>query len=58
MLIITKFMIIAIVASETFKFSSNYKKGYMFTISNSVNGDAPWKEEAITGLKNVAKQKG
>jgi hypothetical protein len=51
-------MIIAIVASETFKFSSNYKKGYMFTISNSVNGDAPWKEEAITGLKNVAKQKG
>jgi hypothetical protein len=35
------------------------QKGYMFTIShNCQRRCVPWKEEAIIGLKNAAKQKG
>jgi hypothetical protein len=48
----------SVVAIRVFKIPSNYKKGYMFTISNSDERRCnPWKEEAITGLKNVEKQK-
>jgi hypothetical protein len=46
-------------ALGAFKISAHYKKGYMFTISNSDQRRCnPWKEEAIIGLKNAAKQKG
>lgn len=44
--------------AESPEIPSDYKKGYMFTVSNSDQRRGNlWKEEVTIGLKNAVKQK-